>query len=89
MTTDRVHLEAVTLIGRAPPAKVMLADGAVSRSHCQIAIEGEAAVLTDLRSTNGTWVDGERIADPISLADGASLRVGPFTLVYRREEEGG
>lgn len=88
-TDLRVPLAGLTLIGRAPPAQVLLADGAVSRSHCQIEVEGEDVVLSDLNSTNGTWLEGERIARPVPLADGATLRIGPYTLVYRREEEGG
>ncbi len=80
----RVTLDATPLtIGRAPTAGLSLPSPDVSRSHCVIAIEGDAAVVTDLGSTNGTIVDGRATDGPTRLAPGARLRLGPFTLVYR------
>lgn len=70
-------------IGRGAQAGLVLPSGDVSRSHCVIAVENEAAIATDLGSTNGTIVDGQRIAGPTRLTPGARLVLGPFTLVYR------
>jgi hypothetical protein len=70
-------------IGRGVQAGLVLPSGDVSRSHCIIALEAEAAVVTDLGSTNGTIVDGKRIEGPQRLVPGARLGLGPFTLVYR------
>jgi hypothetical protein len=63
-------------IGRAPPADIVLGDSEVSRMHCRLAMVGETLVVTDLNSTNGAYVDGERIAGPTVLGIGAILRVG-------------
>ncbi len=70
-------------IGRGAQSDVVLPSGDVSRSHCIIALEDGAAVVTDLGSTNGTIVDGRRADGPQRLASGARLALGPFTLVYR------
>ncbi|MBW6400911.1 SpoIIE family protein phosphatase [Roseomonas sp. HJA6] len=80
----RVAIGPVPLtIGRGAQAGLVLDSGDVSRSHCVIALEGEAAVVTDLGSTNGTIVDGRRIDGPTRLTPGARLTLGPVTLVYR------
>lgn len=63
-------------LGRAPPADIVLGDSEVSRLHCRLAMSGEALVVTDLNSTNGTFVDGQRVTEPAPLAVGAILRVG-------------
>ncbi|CAH0219894.1 PP2C family protein-serine/threonine phosphatase [Roseomonas sp. CECT 9278] len=75
-------------IGRAPGSGLALPSQDVSRAHCVLAIEGDAVVVTDLGSTNGTIVDGRPAAGPTRLAPGARLRLGPFTLVYRSGRAG-
>ena len=63
-------------IGRSAPADIVLADPRVSRSHCKVELAGEELKITDLNSTNGTFVDGERVEGEAMLAVGALLRVG-------------
>lgn len=70
-------------IGRTPQNGLALPSPDVSRSHCVVVLEGDAAVVTDLGSTNGTIVDGAAAAGPTRLLPGSRLRLGPFTLVYR------
>lgn len=70
-------------IGRGAQAGLVLPSGDVSRAHCVVALDGGAAIVTDLGSTNGTIVDGRRADGPVRLAPGARLTLGPFTLVYR------
>jgi len=77
--------EEPVVIGRARPAQLLLPDGLVSRSHCQIEVVGDVVRVTDLGSTNGTFVDGHRIEEAETLAEGAMLRIGPYTLTYKRE----
>jgi CRP-like cAMP-binding protein len=60
-------------------AEVMqIVDARLSRRHAEIAIGADgAATIRDLGSTNGTWLDGQRIGElPVPLRDGASIRLG-------------
>ncbi|WP_260483435.1 TIR domain-containing protein [Sphingomicrobium flavum] len=76
-------------IGRSKPADIVLSDPRVSRSHCQIIIRGEALEVTDLSSTNGTYVDDDRIDGPTTLPVGSELRVGHVRLTHemRKRDE--
>jgi hypothetical protein len=71
-------LTGTTVIGRSPDVDLMVPDTGVSRSHCRI----EGDVLTDLGSTNGTYVNGRRVSEH-TLRDGDRITVGTTDLVYR------
>jgi pSer/pThr/pTyr-binding forkhead associated (FHA) protein len=55
---------------------VQLDHGAVSRRHAQIAHDGQGWVLTDLGSSNGTWVNGGRINGPHRVSSATTIRLG-------------
>jgi len=63
-------------IGRTEPADIVLGEPAVSRLHCRVDLDGEGVVITDLGSTNGSFVDGLRIAAPTLLPVGGILQIG-------------
>lgn len=64
-------------IGRAEECEIVLMDEMlVSRVHCEIVPgPGGAAILRDLDSTHGTFLDGERLASQATLRDGARIRL--------------
>jgi predicted component of type VI protein secretion system len=65
------------VIGRSTSCTVMLDDASVSRRHARIAlVEGEA-VLQDLKSANGVWVNGNRIDGTHRLREGDVIIIGP------------
>lgn len=72
------------MIGRVAPAGLVLPDGEVSRMHCRVAIAGTSVTITDLGSTNGTFVEGQRIDGSVDLPVGAMLRVGNRRLQLER-----
>ena len=74
--------QPVTMIGRAADAGVRLADQAVSRHHAEIRISDDGASVADLKSTNGTLLNGARVTTA-ALVDGDELRVGETVLVFR------
>lgn len=75
-------LGAVTTIGRAETCDICLPDPSVSRRHAEIRKIGSTFVLTDLGSTNGTMVNGARIAER-ALTDGDRITVGRTDLEFR------
>ncbi len=68
------------LLGRRPEADVFLHDDGVSRRHATIEVDEGGALLRDLGSANGTFVDGVRIREA-RLVDGARIAVGGATLL--------
>jgi pSer/pThr/pTyr-binding forkhead associated (FHA) protein len=71
-------------LGSGPDNAVVLADRRVSRAHAVVRPRGRAVVLTDLRSTNGTEVNGRRVTTA-TLRDGDRIVLGgTIELVYRQ-----
>ena len=68
-------------LGRDPANTIFLNDMTVSRSHAKILINRNGALIEDLGSLNGTWVDGA-IVNSAPLHDGSSVQIGTFTLIY-------
>ena len=70
------------IIGRSSKADIQIDQEAVSRNHCKIINTGKSIMLRDLGSTNGTYVNGERITSQ-HLAEGDRINVGRTALTYR------
>ncbi|HYB37658.1 MAG TPA: BTAD domain-containing putative transcriptional regulator [Mycobacterium sp.] len=79
----RYRLHAVTTrIGRLPDNDIVLDDDDVSRHHAVIIDTGTGFVITDLRSTNGVEVQGQRIRTSTTLADGDHIRIGGHEFTF-------
>jgi serine phosphatase RsbU (regulator of sigma subunit) len=76
----RIRLAPALTIGRREPCELVLDDPEASRVHCRVVAEGHDAVVTDLQSTNGTFIDGARITGSAMLPNGGILRVGRHKL---------
>jgi len=72
------------IIGReAPSAKFVIADPAVSRRHAQISRQDDGYVIEDLNSTNGTFINAQRVAGAVPLTTGDLIELGTaVTLSY-------
>jgi hypothetical protein len=81
-----IPLNGELTIGRRPPANVLLRDDAVSGRHARVARQDGAWIVEDLGSTNGTFVNGRRLAGPAVLAPGDVLVTGSAT--WRFESDG-
>ena len=72
-------------IGRSPTNNIFVRDKNISRVHCQIVVTADGCRLTDLQSTNGTFVNGERSSECMLNASD-EIRVG--TTLLQLEELG-
>jgi len=75
-----------SVIGRTSD-QIQLSDNGTSRRHAEIRPKNGSWVLTDLDSSNGTFLNGQRIAGPTALKHGDQIRVGSTLLVFSGQEE--
>jgi serine phosphatase RsbU (regulator of sigma subunit) len=81
----RVKLDSEAIvIGRDAQAGLVLSSPDVSRRHCQVELTKGEVVATDLRSTNGTYIDGKKIDGPTPLPDGSILEIGQQVVKHER-----
>lgn len=76
--------ESGLVIGREPGTDLQLSDAQVSKRHARVQAEAEAVTLTDLKSSNGTLLDGVQLLphQPRPLSNGATIQIGVFTLTF-------
>jgi pSer/pThr/pTyr-binding forkhead associated (FHA) protein len=77
----------VANIGRADYNDVVIPDESVSTTHAKLQRREGVWVLVDLDSTNGTFVDGERVQGEAPLAPGATVRFGEVSLVFEPTDD--
>ena len=70
-------------IGRGSQQTLVFDDGDISRLHVRVSLVNGAVVAEDL-STNGTFVDEQRISGTVTLKDGARIRLGGQLIKYER-----
>jgi hypothetical protein len=70
------------VIGRAEECELRLADPGASRKHAEIRRNDDDVTISDLGSTNGTLVNGERV-DQAALQDGDEITIGETTFAFR------
>jgi pSer/pThr/pTyr-binding forkhead associated (FHA) protein len=75
--------------GRDPECDLILETQGASRFHADFVFTGQGLLITDRRSTNGTFVSGNRIppGEPIALEIGDRIRIGPSEVIVWNEDE--
>jgi pSer/pThr/pTyr-binding forkhead associated (FHA) protein len=69
-------------IGRAVENEVVIISKRVSREHARIWRDGRRVFLEDMGSTNGTYLNDERVLSPVALRDGDQVLVGDVLFVF-------
>src|SRR6185312_13142237 len=68
-----------TTIGRVEDNTFQIADPSVSSHHCEVILRGADVVIHDLGSTNGSFINGDKISESV-LKPGQTLRLGQIEL---------
>ncbi len=82
-TTLQLDNTPVT-IGRADGSTLVISDDYVSSNHARLVPDGDAWVLEDLGSTNGTFLDRDRVTNATKVPIGTPIRIGKTVLELRR-----
>jgi len=75
-------------IGRSARNDVCIPDPFASRVHAEVRREGDAYVLQDLGSANGTLYNGDRVESALALAPGGRIQIGETEIVFRDKDAG-
>ncbi|SFR55736.1 Forkhead associated (FHA) domain, binds pSer, pThr, pTyr [Microbacterium azadirachtae] len=70
-------------IGRSSESGLVIRDDYTSSHHARLMLWGEQWMLQDLDSTNGTFLDGQRVGAPVAVPVGAPIKVGATTFELR------
>jgi ABC-type multidrug transport system ATPase subunit/predicted component of type VI protein secretion system/ABC-type multidrug transport system permease subunit len=83
MSEDELKPKDAWVIGRAQDCDLVVAEAQVSSRHCQLTHQADGFLLEDLGSTNGTFVNGARIAPhaPVHVPHGARVTLGGQVLM--------
>lgn len=71
------------IIGRNPESSLSIDDDSISGAHARISPDPHGWVIEDLGSTNGTWLDDERLREVVPVLVGSRIRVGQTMLEAR------
>jgi serine phosphatase RsbU (regulator of sigma subunit) len=77
------------VLGRHPECDIVLDQGAISRQHAQISLKDGAYFIEDLKSRNGTLVNGQLIKGAQQLYDGDELKICDMALAFHSEGANG
>ncbi len=81
-------LDAECTIGRTPDNALAVPDGSVSSKHARVVRTDDGFVIEDLKSRNGTFVNGERVTEgQRKLSDGDLIRLGKVILTFNVARE--
>ena len=78
--------KTIITIGRDPENDVVLDSPNVSRFHSQIERVGQRYRVSDLRSSNGTFVNGQEVEEPVWLQPDDAVRIGTYRFVMGQDE---
>ena len=69
-------------VGRNPENQIVLNyEKSVSGTHCEIFMDGSIFKIRDLKSKNGTYVDGIRVGDVAEISNGSTIKLGRLEMV--------
>jgi DNA-binding winged helix-turn-helix (wHTH) protein len=82
-TAEMALLPGENVIGREGEGVILVKSSTVSRRHARMTLDASGAVIEDLGSKNGTYVNDRRIETPTPVADGDQIRIGSLLFTFR------
>jgi DNA-binding response OmpR family regulator len=82
MNQEHLLPPELAILGRAIECDVVITSSRVSREHARLLRDGRKWFLEDLGSTNGTFLNDERILRPVNLRDGDRIGIGDITFTF-------
>ena len=81
--------EDVTMIGRSDEVNLVVSDTSISRKHAMIVQRADGFFLSDLGSTNGSFVNKEQVVEPLPLTEGDKVAIGHvvFKFTYQDDDD--
>ena len=79
----RMAVHGPVIVGRAPGADIVIGAGYVSGRHARFTLMGQNLFVEDLGSTNGTYVNGQPIGEPVALKSNDVVTVGDVAIRVR------
>lgn len=85
---DEMPIAGVVSMGRGQQATIRFNDQELSSLHAEFRLEGRNSTVTDLGSTNGTFINGEKIEShlPVALKEGDQIKIGTINLVFKQTQ---
>lgn len=74
--------QAITHLGRGVENEIVIVSKRASREHANIRRDGRRTFLDDLGSTNGTFLNGERVLGSVQLRDGDQISIGEIMFIF-------
>ena len=87
ITSFTTHEGSKLIIGRSPDADVVIDNTAISRHHSSLELRDGRHYLADLKSTNGTTVNGKKIASKVPITNKDVIFIGKFRLIQAAADE--
>jgi DNA-binding winged helix-turn-helix (wHTH) protein len=85
-TAEVALLPGENVLGREGDGIILMKSSTVSRRHARIIINAKGALIEDLKSKNGTFVNDRRVSGPTPVTEGDQVRIGSLLFTFRRSQ---
>ena len=76
------YFKNILTLGRNPSNDIQLPFPSVSREHARLSVSGKQGSIKDLKSNNGTFLNGKIVADKMNLQNGDIIRISNFEMKF-------
>lgn len=85
-TAEVALLPGENVLGREGEGIILVKSSTVSRRHARIVVDAKGALIEDLKSKNGTFVNDRRVSGPTPVVEGDQVRIGSLVFTFRQSQ---